>query len=67
MEGAAEFAFQSGNRKVGAHGRSVGLESGELGAVLLGESVVEIAGHLAELHQYALHLAQGFGDLLGRF
>ena len=38
---------------------------GERLAHRLGQAVVEVAGHLAELHQRALHVAEALGDLLG--
>ena len=31
----------------------------------LGQAVVEVAGHLPDLHQRALHLAEALGDVLG--
>ena len=30
-----------------------------------GQAVVDVAGHLAQLHQHALHRAQGGSDVLG--
>ena len=47
------------------HRRRVRLELGEGLADRLGQALVEVAGHLAELHQGALHVAERLGDLLG--
>ena len=49
----------------GAHRRGIGLQLGEGEAHGLGQPVVEVAGHLTNLHQGALHVAEALGDLLG--
>ncbi len=54
-----------GGGQLGAHGRRRRLQLGQRAAHVLGQSLVEVAGHLAQLHQGALHLAQGLGHLLG--
>ena len=51
--------------QLGAHGRGVGLELGQRLADRLGQALVEVAGHLAELHQGALHVPERLGDALG--
>ena len=51
--------------QLGTHGRRVGLQLGQGGAQRLGQALVEIADHLADLHQRALHLPQGPGDIGG--
>ena len=48
-----------------AHGRRLGLELAQRGAERLGQAFVEVAGHLADLHQRALHPAQAGGDVSG--
>ena len=47
------------------HRRGVGLQLGERLAHRLGQALVEVARHLAELHQGALHVPEDLGDLLG--
>src|SRR3546814_203879 len=49
-----------------AHGRGVRLELGERLAHVVGHALVEVAGHLAELHHGALHVAERLGDRLRR-
>ena len=61
----AELALDRLGGQLDAHRRCVLLELGERGAHVLGESLVEVADHLAELHQRALHLAELAGDVLG--
>ena len=61
----AELGLHHRRRQCGAHRRGVGLQLGEGQAHRLGQSVVDIARHLAELHQRALHVAEPLGDLLG--
>ena len=51
--------------QLGRHRRGVLLELGERLAHRLGQPLVEVAGHLAELHQRALHVAERLGHLLG--
>ena len=45
--------------ELAAHRRGVGLQLGEGVAHRFGQPVVEVAGHLADLHQRALHAARG--------
>ena len=47
-----------------AHRRRVGLELGQRLADRLGQTLVEVARHLAELHEGALHAPEHLGDLL---
>ncbi len=53
-------------RQLGAHRRGVRLQLGQGLAHVLGQALVEVAGHLAELHHGALHVAEGLGDGLRR-
>jgi hypothetical protein len=48
--------------QLGRHGRGVGLELGQRLAHLGWHPLVEVAGHLAELHHGALHVAERLGD-----
>ena len=48
-----------------AHRRHAVLQPAQRPAGGGGQAVVDVAGHLAELHQHALHRAQGGGDVLG--
>ena len=48
-----------------AHRRHAVLQPAERAADGGRQAVVDVAGHLAELHQHALHRAQGGGDVLG--
>ena len=57
--GAAEFALDDAGRQVGAHRRRVLLQLGQRVSQRLGQTVVEVAEHLADLHQGALHDAGG--------
>ncbi len=50
----------------GAIDGAFGLELRELLAHRLGQALVEVARHLADLHQRALHVAERVGDLLRR-
>jgi hypothetical protein len=50
----------------GAHRRHAVLQSAQRAAGRRRQAVVDVAGHLAELHQHALHRAQGRGDVFGR-
>ncbi len=63
--GRAELALDDLGGQLGAHRRRVGLQRGERLAHRFGQAVVEVAGHLADLHQRALHVAEALGDLLG--
>ncbi len=61
-----QLLLDHGRGELGAHGRSVVLELGEGVANVLRQPLVEVAGHLPDLHQGALHLAEHLGHLLGR-
>ena len=62
----AEFGFDRGAGELGRHRRCIRLELCEREPQRFGEAVVEVAGHLAELHQRALHLSEFLGDLFAR-
>ena len=62
----AELALDDLGGEVARHRRGRRLQRGQRLAHRLGEAVVEVAGHLADLHQRALHVAEPLGDLLGR-
>ena len=62
---APELALDDLGGQLGRHRRGVGLQRGERLAHRFGQAVVEVAGHLADLHQGALHVAEALGDLLG--
>ena len=47
------------------HRRGIGLELGEGVTYGFGKAVVEIAGHLANLHQRPFEVPEPLGDLLG--
>ena len=64
--GAPELALDHLGGEVGAHRRRVRLQLGQRGAHRLGQPFVEVARHLAELHQRALHVAEPLGDGLRR-
>ena len=49
----------------GLMGGASDCRSASAARTVLGEPLVEVAGHLAQLHQGALHLAQRLGHLLG--
>ena len=51
--------------EVAAHRRGVRLQLGEREANRLGKAVVEVARHLPDLHQGALHVAEALGDVFG--
>ena len=63
---AAQLGPDHAGGQLGAHRRGVGLQLGQGVAHVLGQALVEVAGHLAELHERALHLAERLGHLLGR-
>jgi len=48
-----------------AHRRDAVLQAGQGAADSRGQAVVDVAGHLADLHQDALHRPQGVGHVLG--
>ncbi|HEV2258500.1 MAG TPA: hypothetical protein VGS06_35715 [Streptosporangiaceae bacterium] len=50
----------------GGHRRHAVLQPAQGAAGRRRQAVVDVAGHLAELHQHALHRAQGRGDVFGR-
>ncbi|MEZ5239355.1 MAG: hypothetical protein R2716_10565 [Microthrixaceae bacterium] len=62
----AELLAQHGLGELGAHRRGIGLELREGLAHRFGQALVEVAGHLAELHQGALHVPESLRHLLGR-
>ena len=62
---APELPLDDLGRQLGRHRRGIGLQGGESLAHGFGKAVVEVAGHLADLHQGALHVTEAFGDLLG--
>ena len=61
-----EFFDDDGGGEFGAHRRSVLLEFRKGAAHMFGEPLVDVARHLTDLHQGALHLSERLGDLLGR-
>ena len=63
---ASQLGFDRGDDQVGRHRRGVRLQLAQRLPQRLGQALVEIAGHLAELHQRTLHVAELVGDLLGR-
>ena len=62
----AQLGLDHPGRQLGRHRRRVLLQLGERVAHGLGQALVEVAGHLAELHQRALHVPERLGHLLGR-
>ncbi len=66
VDRAAEFTLDRRDRQLDRHRRGVRLQLRQREPQWLGQSVVEVAGHLAELHQGTLHVPQFVGDLLGR-
>ena len=60
----AEFAADHVRRQLDAHGRGVVLELRERVPDRLGQSFVQVADHLPELHQRALHGAEFADDVL---
>ena len=59
----AELLFDDVGRQLGAHRRGVLLQVGQGGAEGLGETIADIAGDLAHLHEGTLHVAQGVGHI----
>ena len=66
VEWAAELALDRRDGELDRHRRRVRLQLRQREAQRLGQPVVEVAGHLAELHQRALHVAEFVGDVLCR-
>ena len=62
---AAELLGDHLSGQFAAHRRGVGLQLGEGVADRFGQPVVEIARHLADLHQRPLEVAEALGHLLG--
>jgi hypothetical protein len=62
---AAEFFGHDLRGEVGGHRRHAVLEPAQRAADRRGETVVHIAGHLADLHEDALHRPEGGGDVFG--
>ncbi len=60
----AQLGFDHARGQCRAHRRGIGLKAGQGGAHRLEETVVQIAGHLCELHQGASHRAEGLGYLV---
>ena len=63
--GRAQLLVDHLGGEVAAHRRGVGLQLGEGLTDRFGQAVVEVAGHLPDLHQRPLHLPEALGDLLG--
>jgi hypothetical protein len=61
----AELVADDAGGELGAHRRGLVLELGQRFADGLGQAVVDEAGELADLHEGALHAAEGAGDVLG--
>jgi hypothetical protein len=61
----AEFLGDHARGQFRAHRRDAVLQSGQGAPDGGGQAIVHVAGHLAQLHQYALHGAQGVRDVLG--
>ena len=57
-----QLSLDDTGSQFGAHRGSVGLQLGQRDAHRLRQSLVHVAGHLAELHQRTLHVAEAFGD-----
>jgi hypothetical protein len=60
-----ELALDDLGGQLGAHRRRIRLQLGERNAHRLGKPFVDVAGHLAELHQRSLHVAETIGNCLG--
>ena len=60
----AELFTDDLRREFRAHGRCILLEVGKSATHVFGKALVDVTGHLADLHERALHLAERFGDLL---
>ena len=63
-DGPTKFALDRLECEVHRHRRGIRLQLGQRETQRFGEPVVEVAGHLAELHQRALHVAEFLCDLL---
>ena len=61
----AEFGFDNPGRQLRAHWWRVLLQLCQHRAYMLGQALIEIARHLPDLHERALHMSEGLGDLLG--
>jgi hypothetical protein len=61
----AEFFFHHGRGQLRPHRRDAVVQAGEGTPDRRGQPVVDVAGHLAELHHDASHRAQGVGHVLG--
>ncbi len=62
----AELGHQDPGGQLGAHGRGVLAQVGQGGAHGRGQSLVEVAGHLTELHHRPLEVPELGRHLLGR-
>ena len=63
--GAPELGRDHLGGELAAHRRRVRLQLGQREANRFGQPVVEVARHLPDLHQGALHVAETLGDVLG--
>ena len=61
----AQLAFDDVGCQLGAHRWRIRLQLRQRLAQGAGQTFVDVAGHLAQLHQRTLHVAQAFGDRLG--
>ncbi len=66
VDPAAELPLDRADGEVDRHGWSIRLQLRQRETKRLGQAVVEVAGHLSQLHQRALHVTQLVGDLLRR-
>src|SRR3954452_16298423 len=66
VERFAELALQRRSSELEAHRRSVCAQFRERHAERFRQTFVEVARHLPELHQRALHVAEALSDLLRR-
>jgi hypothetical protein len=62
--GSAQLRLDHPRRQLGGHRRGVRLQLGEGVAQVRRHALVEVAGHLAQLHEGALHVAELRRDLL---
>ena len=60
----AELFADDFRREFRAHRRGILLKVGKSATDVFGKALVDVTGHLADLHERALHLAERFGDLL---
>jgi hypothetical protein len=60
----AELFANDFRREFCAHRRRILLKVGKSATHMFGKALVDVTGHLADLHKRALHLPERFGDLL---